>query len=465
MAPRLCPGIGALCTVKLQFVCPNDKVNEKVPNPQSISGLIVQSKAEKSIQKAVKSCVVFHHEDFGGQLIWALSWYVTVDIRGPEEAFFEEEPQQPTTRAAGNADSAVDPSGTAQDNTNQQNDATTTATTTTPEDLPMVIQDLMECGIGPMDVEEIGVASAAAPMVDDDNEPASENHPSHGEMVDNIFSGWIHSGICKRKALISRNAKPELSFWMNNSVEPSNLQIFEDHFFTSFIKSMILPQTNNNLPAGEKHVQYGEFLCWLGLWMLMGTLIGPQRHEFWAIHTINAFHGAPLHLGVWMSRKHFDAILSALSFTDAIPPMFLDKFWEIRQTVEAWGVNMVENFVPGYMNCLDKSMSVWTNKFTCPVFMFIPCKPWPFGNEYHTICCCTSSIMWGIDLVDGKDHPRALGQQEFDNMGSTVGLLLQMLAPTFHKGYVFILDSGFCVLKAIIELRKKGIFASALIKK
>ena len=34
----------------------------------------------------------------------------------------------------------------------------------------MVIQDLMECGIGAMDVEEIGVASAAAPMVDDDNE-------------------------------------------------------------------------------------------------------------------------------------------------------------------------------------------------------------------------------------------------------------------------------------------------------
>ena len=29
----------------------------------------------------------------------------------------------------------------------------------------MVIPNLMECGIGAMDVEEIGVASAAAPMV------------------------------------------------------------------------------------------------------------------------------------------------------------------------------------------------------------------------------------------------------------------------------------------------------------
>ena len=40
-----------------------------------------------------------------------------------------------------------------------------------------------------------------------------------------------------------------------------------------------------------------------------------------------------------------------------------------------------------------------------------------------------------------------------------------MLFPIFHLGFVFILDSGFCVLKGNVELRKKGVFASALIKK
>ena len=109
MAPHLHLGIGASCTVKLRFLHLKDKVNEKVPNQsasQSISGLIVQSKAEKSIWKAAKSCVIFHHEDFGGQLIWALPRYVTVDVQGPEEAFFVEEPQQPTTRAAGRLSSS-----------------------------------------------------------------------------------------------------------------------------------------------------------------------------------------------------------------------------------------------------------------------------------------------------------------------------------------------------------------------
>ena len=40
-----------------------------------------------------------------------------------------------------------------------------------------------------------------------------------------------------------------------------------------------------------------------------------------------------------------------------------------------------------------------------------------------------------------------------------------MLFPIFHLGFVVILDSGFCVLKGIVELCKKGAFASALIKK
>ena len=50
-------------------------------------------------------------------------------------------------------------------------------------------------------------------------------------------------------------------------------------------------------------------------------------------------------------------------------------------------------------------------------------------------------------------------------MGPTIGLLLHMLAPIFNLGFMVILDSWFCVLKAIIELCKKGVFASALIKK
>ena len=133
--------------------------------------------------------------------------------------------------------------------------------------------------------------------------------------------------------------------------------------------------------------------------------------------------------------------------------------------VKAWGDNMNTHFRPGYVNCLDELMSIWTNKFTCPGFMFVPRKPWPFGNEYHTVCCCLSGIMWGIDMVEGKDQPCDLRQQQFDDLGATVGLLLHLLLPIFNLGMMVNLDSGFCVLKGIVELQKNGVYTSALIKK
>ena len=144
-----------------------------------------------------------------------------------------------------------------------------------------------------------------------------------------------------------------------------------------------------------------------------------------------------------------------VAFTDKNPPAFADPFWEVQQMIDAWQTNMNAIFSPVFVNHLDESMSIWTNKFTCPGFMFVPRKPWPFGNEYHTVCCYSSGMMWGIELVQGKDWPSKLGQQEYGNLGATVGLVLHLLVSVFHLGFVVILDSSFCVLKAIIKLRKQ----------
>ena len=126
---------------------------------------------------------------------------------------------------------------------------------------------------------------------------------------------------------------------------------------------------------------------------------------------------------------------------------------------------MTNNFSPSWVSCLDESMSTWRNKYTCPGYMFVPRKPWPFGNEYHSVCCGVSRIMWGIEIVEGQDarpnHPK-----QFDNLGGkTIGLLVRMTEPIWYKGDVLVLDSGFCVLQALIEIRKRGVFAASVIKK
>ena len=37
---------------------------------------------------------MFGHEDFGGQLLWALQHYVSINEEGPESAFFSPTPLQ-----------------------------------------------------------------------------------------------------------------------------------------------------------------------------------------------------------------------------------------------------------------------------------------------------------------------------------------------------------------------------------
>ena len=42
---------------------------------------------------------------------------------------------------------------------------------------------------------------------------------------------------------------------------------------------------------------------------------------------------------------------------------------------------------------------------------------------------------------------------------------MRLCKPIFHTSKYIVLDSGFCVLSALIALKKVGVFAGALIKK
>jgi hypothetical protein len=120
-----------------------------------------------------------------------------------------------------------------------------------------------------------------------------------------------------------------------------------------------------------------------------------------------------------------------------MPPTYCDRFFEIRKLVDAWNENMVVNFSPGWISCLDESMSTWANKYTCPGYMFVPRKPWPFGNKYHTIACGISQILYHLELVEGKDELKdARGPKENDGLGKTVGLLLCLTKTIWGTGNI-----------------------------
>ena len=68
--------------------------------------------------------------------------------------------------------------------------------------------------------------------------------------------------------------------------------------------------------------------------------------------------------------------------------------------------------------------------------MFVPRKPWPFGNENHDAGCVDSDIIWALELRKGKDHPTQLNNKEFDKLSKTIGTLLCLTKPVWGSGKI-----------------------------
>ena len=72
--------------------------------------------------------------------------------------------------------------------------------------------------------------------------------------------------------------------------------------------------------------------------------------------------------------------------------------------------------------------------------------------------------MFVDELAEGKEYTRQACTIEFEDFGGkTMGLLLRMMKSYFTTGSYVILDSSFYVLNGLIRLRKKGVFACAVI--
>jgi hypothetical protein len=73
--------------------------------------------------------------------------------------------------------------------------------------------------------------------------------------------------------------------------------------------------------------------------------------------------------------------------------------------------------------------------------------------------------LFDLEIVEGKDRPAEIGNPEFSNHDNTGGLLLRLTKSIHNSARYVVLDSGFCVLAALVALHKLDVFSGALIKK
>ena len=98
--------------------------------------------------------------------------------------------------------------------------------------------------------------------VNDDNTPPPENIPPSNEKPTNSILGeWVHDSVYKRCRLNSDKQNACIKNFPEIAT-PTMLQIFEIFFPMGYVKDIMLPKTNEELPPP---LPYGGFLRWLGL--------------------------------------------------------------------------------------------------------------------------------------------------------------------------------------------------------
>ena len=107
------------------------------------------------------------------------------------------------------------------------------------------------------------------------------------------------------------------------------------------------------------------------------------------------------------------------------------------------------------------------NKFTFSGFFICACTPHSKDNEYHTLSCGEIGIIHGWDIFKGSHRLIPMGIPNFETSPykKTTGIMLRLARALWITGKAVVMDRIFCVLKGLLEMRKRGVCVNASIKK
>ncbi len=139
----------------------------------------------------------------------------------------------------------------------------------------------------------------------------------------------------------------------------------------------------------------------------MSTCCRWTKDNFWDAKPFNLrSNPCPYQFSSLMTCHHFNQINSELCFTKNDPPSYCDRFWEVREMIWRWNENMWAFFIPSWILCLDESMSIWFQRWTCPGWVFCPRKPHQFGNMNTTLHAVPCLVWWFLSSWSRKKMVR-----------------------------------------------------------
>lgn len=268
------------------------------------------------------------------------------------------------------------------------------------------------------------------------------------------------------RAHVLHNFPPKLNNFIHNVQDATPAQWFFHFFPLNFLANDVLNATNRQDP--ELQLTLPLLMNYLTARLIISCHVGMPLESFWSLECAHPYKQTP-YLGDLISANYFKQVSTAFRMHTPDPQARPDRFQEVRGMWDAINQHWRDfGIIPGWLCCNDESMASFISRF-CPGFTKVDRKPRPFGNLLHCGADALTKILYILELQEGKDRPAWRDADEFAHLfpdGNKAGpLMMRLCKPLFGSGSIVIHDAGFSSIPALCQLKKKGVFASCLIKK
>lgn len=243
------------------------------------------------------------------------------------------------------------------------------------------------------------------------------------------------------------------------------LDLFVTLFPMDFVSNIIVPETNKAMAADSQpnrppQLTGEEFLKWVGLRLLASLHPGRQLSALWNTDSVR---GDPCHnFGQYgMTFRRFKCINRFLQIAPH-SASYSSPMNEFTQLLSAWHSNMLTNFTPGDVVCIDESMCTWMNKHSIPHWRMIKRKPHPFGQEWHDAADGESKLIFALQLAD-KQCPTV---DNISYKSKMCGIVMHVCEKSqlFHSNRIIVADSAFGGFELSRALFDHGLYSVLAIK-
>ena len=167
--------------------------------------------------------------------------------------------------------------------------------------------------------------------------------------------------------------------------------------------------------AGKPRLTKGELLKWLGILILITRFEFGERAQLWRTKPTCKYIPAP-NFGerTGMSRDRFNDIFRYLIWSiqpEERPPGMSSESYRwllVQDFVDNFNEHRSSFFLPGWLVCVDESISRWYGlgghwiNMGLPMYVSIDRKP-EDGLEIQNASCAHSGIMYQLKLVKTAD--------------------------------------------------------------